>query len=143
MIFRALDSNGDFVFGHGRRDYFRESDAIAADIRTALLLFLRDAFWDIGAGIDWWNLLGGKNPRAQTEILLQTRRTILSREGVVRVNYLDFSMDNSTRGLSIRYGVDTVYSHQIEDVVYETPLGFTDALGRYLADDKARVLVPS
>ena len=140
MIFRALDSNGDFVFGHGQRDYLRRNRAISEDIRTALLLFLRDAFWDLDAGIDWWNLLGGKNPRAQTEILLQTRRTILSREGVIRVNSLTFSMDRDSRALSLQYRIDTVFDVDFEDEVRVAPLAFTDALGALLVDQDGNYL---
>lgn len=140
MIFRALDSDGDFVFGHGQRDYLRRNRAISEDIRTALLLFLRDAFWDIDAGIDWWNLLGGKNPTAQTEILLQTRRTILSREGVVRVNSLTFDMDRTSRKLSLQYRIDTVFGVDFEDEVHVEPLAFTDALGSLLVDHEGNYL---
>jgi hypothetical protein len=140
VIFRAIDTDGDFVFGHGGRDYFREDGAISADIKTALLLFLRDAFWAIDEGIDWWALLGGKNPQAQTEILLQTRRTILSREGVLRVNDLTYTLDRNTRALSVQYNIDTIYSGQVREILYLAPLGFTDHLGAYLVDENGNYL---
>ena len=140
MIFRALDTNGDFCFGHGKQDYLRRIDAIREDIRTALLEFLNDAFWAPSDGIDWWNLLGGKNPAATTNILLQTRRTILSRYGVVRVDSLNYQMDRTTRALSIQYTVFTIFSGFIEDIIYLDPIGFNDSFGNLLVDSEGNVL---
>lgn len=140
MIFRTLDLNGDFTFGHGSRDYSRTDRAISEDIRTALLLFLKDAFWDIDSGIDWWNLLGGKNPAAQNGILLQTRSTILSRYGVVRVNDMSYTMDRSSRALSITYNIDTIYTRQFQEIVYADPIGFTTDLGELLIDSNGYIL---
>lgn len=140
MIFRTLDQNGDFMFGHGKRDYLHRDKAISEDIRTALLLFLKDAFWDVDSGIDWWNLLGGKNPTAQNEILLQTRRTILSRYGVVKVNDLSYVMDRTSRGLSIIYNIDTIFTHQYEEIVYANPIGFTDSSGNAFIDSDGYTL---
>jgi len=143
MIFRALDSDGDFTFGRGRQNYLRRVEAIRADIRTALLLFLRDAFWDMDSGIDWWNLCGGRQPRAQADLLSQTRRTILSREGVTQINFFDVVYTPGSRNLSIQYSVSTVYSGILEDIIDGDPFAFSDSSGNFLVDENSNYLVPN
>ena len=65
MITRALINNpdpkldNDWTFGKGRQSYLRHEAAIKQSIRTRLMSFLGDCFFDINAGIDWWRFLGG------------------------------------------------------------------------------------
>jgi hypothetical protein len=118
--FRGITGSGDWTFGAGRESYFRDSAAIAADIRTALLLFLNDCFFAMTTGIDWWNLLGAKNPVAKENIVIQTRATILSREGVVRVNSVEAAVNPTTRKVTLKYDIDTIYSRNLRGFL-QTP----------------------
>lgn len=112
-IFRGISASNDWQFGQGVGSYFKRDKAIAADLKTALLFFLNDCFFAMTTGIDWWNLLGAKNPTAKNNILLQTRKTILSREGVVRINSVDAIIDSANRRVTINYNIDTIYSRNI------------------------------
>lgn len=107
MIVRALDTNHDFTFGKGKQSYKKENDAIMQNIKTRLLSFLNDCFFDVDAGIDWYTLLGKKN--TENEIILSCRATILKTEGVVTVNSLSASV-NSDRRISINVNLETIYS---------------------------------
>lgn len=113
QIFRGITRDGDWTFGKGRASYFRNDLAIRTDIETALKIFLGEIFWDLGTGVDWWNLLGGKNPAAQAGIILQTRQVINKVDGVVRINKVNSSLDVSTRKLTVTYNVDTIFSRQV------------------------------
>lgn len=58
MIIRALDENHDWTFGKGKGNYNRFEKAVAENLQTRLLSFLGDCFFDLSAGIDWFNLMG-------------------------------------------------------------------------------------
>lgn len=109
MKIRALDSNGDWVFGQGRGSYFVGLDAIIQDIDTALHIFLGECFWDMTFGVDWFNLIGAKAPIAQENIVLQCRQIISTRIGVSRINFVEVNFVNFRRELNIRYDISTIY----------------------------------
>lgn len=117
QIFRGIDADGDFFFGQGRSNYLRNNDAIQADIKTALQMFLGECFWSTGTGVDWWNLVGGKNPAAQAGILLQTRTVILSVDGVVQINSVSVSYSSGTRHLALQYSINTIFSRNVTGTV--------------------------
>lgn len=114
--FRGINGSDDWSFGQGRNSYFTKQQAIAADIKTKLLFFLNDCFWAMDFGVDWWNLLGTKNPQAKVGILLATRSTIISCAGVVRINSVTTKLD-AQRRLTLLYNVDTIYSRSVSGAV--------------------------
>lgn len=103
MIVRAIDINGDWEFGKGKNDYKRNRDALAQMIQTRLLSFLGDCFFDLAAGIDWFNLLGGKD-RTALELAIST--TILNTQGVTGLLLLAIN-ETPNRLFTIRYRVQT------------------------------------
>lgn len=109
MIVRALDSNGDWTFGKGQNDYKSANNAVAQNIQTRLLSFLGDCFFDVTAGIDWFNLLGGKD---QLALNLAVSATILNTENVTGILQLFLTFTPRTRSISIQYQVQTIYSTQ-------------------------------
>ncbi len=113
MIFRAIKSDNDWTFGQGKGSYLTKNAAIMANVKTSLYFFLNDCFFAMNVGIDWWNLLGGKNPAAKNGILLQTRETLRKCYGVVRINQIDAVVDPITRKLVVSYTVDTIYSRSV------------------------------
>ena len=111
IIFRGLDSTGDWQFGFGLSSYLTGQQEIATDIQTALQCLFGDAFWDATFGVDWLNLLGSVS--SQNEIVLQTRKIILSRNGVVRINSVATSFNRQMRVLNITYNITTIYSQSV------------------------------
>lgn len=107
MIVRAIDNVGDWLFGKGRNDYRQNQAAIAQNIQTRLNSFLGDCFFDTGAGIDWFNLLGGKD---QTALNLAINAVILNTEGVTGMLQLGANLDETTRVFLVQYKVQTIYS---------------------------------
>jgi len=118
--FRGIDMNNDWLFGQGRQSYFRENDAIMADIRTALLMVVGDFFAAADAGVDWWNLTGGMNPTAKNEVIRQCRVAIAGIAGVVRINSVDAAFSPTTRKLTVTYDVATVFTQSIQGTLTKT-----------------------
>lgn len=109
MKIRALDADGDWVFGQGRGSYLVGIEAIVQDIETALHVFLGEAFWDMAFGVDWFNLIGAKANVAQQNIILQCREIIATREGVTKINRVEVTFTDFRRTLSIQYDISTIY----------------------------------
>jgi hypothetical protein len=104
MIVRSLDSNHDWNFGRGSYDYLAGIDAVVQDIDTRLSSFLNDCFFDLLAGIDWFNLLGTKNING---LILAIKTVILNTEGVTSLVEISHELDEQ-RNLTIIYSVNTV-----------------------------------
>lgn len=107
MRVRAIDINGAWLYGKGQNDYLTGNAAVAQNIKTRLLSFLGDCFFDLGAGLDWFNYLGSKDRLA---IDLAVSATILNTNGVTGIRQLSITLSPSTRQLSIQYQVQTVFS---------------------------------
>ncbi len=113
MRVRALDINGDFTYGKGQNDYNTGNPAVVEMINTRLLCFLGDCFFDTGAGIDWFGLLGGKN---QTALNLAVSATILNTPDengthlITGINQLSVVLNRATRNISISYQAISIYS---------------------------------
>ena len=112
MRFRGVDSNGDWVFGKGRNSYLTDDEALMLNIKTRLLEFLGDCFFDMEKGIDWWNLMGGKNLR---KVLVDVQRTILRSYQVKRIVNMEYSLKN--RVLSISIAIEFLDGEILTDTV--------------------------
>lgn len=106
MIVRSLDLNGDWNFGKGQNDYLSANKAIAQNVATRLRSFLGDCFFDIKAGVDWFNLLGSKN---RVGLELAVRSVILNTELVTGISSFSLVLD-SNRKVSMTYSINTVYT---------------------------------
>jgi hypothetical protein len=108
MIIRALDLDGDWTFGLGKQNYLQDNNAIALNIKTRILEFLNDCFFNTSAGLDWFRLLGTRN--TVQEIILNCRGVILQSEGVMKLTKIDAVFNPQSRILTLSYAVDTVYT---------------------------------
>lgn len=113
MIFRTLDDNHDWQWGAGNQSYATGNKAIGLNIKTRILSWVGDCFFDQTAGIDWWNRLGSKNQRQLLE--LDLRRIILQSEGVVGINSFDVVVTG--RKFSATYNINTVYSKEYTETI--------------------------
>lgn len=113
MIFRNLDSNGDWTFGKGKENYSKLNTAIGLNIKTRIQSWVNDCFFALNEGIDWYNRLGSKNQRALLEQDL--RRIILQSEGVTGIISFDTILNN--RDISVNYSVETIYTQSYQETV--------------------------
>ena len=118
MRVRALDSSHDFTFGAGNSNYLVANAAIAQNINTRLSSFLGNCFFDLGAGLDWFNLLGSKD---QTALQLAISSVILNTTGVTSLGEVNLSLATS-REFSVSYTAVTVYSTVTANYTFNTTL---------------------
>ncbi len=111
MIFRNLTDDGDWKFGKGIQDFAKKDQAIGLNVRTRLLSWVNDCFFDQKAGIDWVNRLGSKGQRALLE--LDLRRVIQQSENVTALTSFDTILNN--RNFQANYAVNTIYSQEFQD----------------------------
>jgi hypothetical protein len=107
MSVRALDVNGDWTFGSGRNNYLTGNAAVGQEIRSNLLSFLRDCFFSMADGIDWFAILGFKNTQS-AQLAIAGR--ILNTPGVTGIKKLQVDLAPGSRRISVSYQVQTVYS---------------------------------
>ena len=114
--FRTLDENGDISFGKGLNNYASENDAIRLDVKTRILSWVDDCFFDMQAGVDWYNRLG---KFGQAGLLEQDiKNIILKTEGVREIT--NISLTTSGRSFSFNYDVTTIYSTSFSDLIERT-----------------------
>lgn len=113
MLFRNLDANGDWTFGAGLSNLAIQNEAIALNIRTRILSWVGDCFFDVKAGIDWVNRLGSKNQAVLLD--LDLRRIILTTEGVTGL--VSFDIVTKDRAFTANYTVNTIYGKEYTDTL--------------------------
>ncbi len=115
MIFRNLDKNDDWTFGKGKNDYLSKNEAIGLDIKTRILSWVNDCFFDFTAGIDWFSRMGSKS---QTNLLELDIRNILTKtDGVTGITNLDVNFNFSSRDFNVNYNIDTVFSKSYQKTI--------------------------
>lgn len=110
MIVRQVDSNNDFTFGGGKGNYISAQLAISQNVKTRIMEFLGDCFFNTQAGIDWFNLM---DKGREADLLKSIQLTILGTEGVVGINSFDYTLVD--RKLTVSYDVKTIYSQSYVD----------------------------
>lgn len=103
MKYRALDQNGDYVFGNNNQDYIDGVDAIAQAIRTKILLFYGEWWENIGVGIPMFqSIIGERNPEAlkQSVSLLVTER-VLETPGVLSIENVEITREGRALDMTI------------------------------------------
>jgi len=97
MRVSRLDKSGDWQMGQ----WLSGSQAIAQNVTTRLKSFKFDWFLDIGAGIDWLQLLGARG--TQKRILREIERVTLGTPGVVRLTGLDLTLQGRDAKIFLSY----------------------------------------
>jgi len=114
MIIRAIDEDGDWTFGKGKSSYKRDQLALNQNLKTKLLEWKGDCFFDNGAGIDWKNRLA---KRSQLIPLQNDIRSLIAKvDGVVEVLTVDVSFNSISRKLDLSYSVKTIYSTESNSI---------------------------
>lgn len=114
MIIRALTGTHDWQFGKGKESYLRNDQAIMLNVKTRLLSFYQDCFFDSEFGIDWINLMSNRS--TQQEIILNCRGVILQSYGIVKVNSIDV-LEITNRRIQLTYNADTIFTRRISSTV--------------------------
>lgn len=108
MRVRKQDENGDYVFGNGQADFFRDSpEAVGQVVQTRLKLWLGEWFLDVLEGTPYLQGVIGKNSQVTSENVLRAR--ILGTQGVKQILSFSSNIDPNNRKLSPNVSIDTIY----------------------------------
>ena len=107
MIFREIDSVGDWNFGAGKQSYATDVEAIELNIRTRILSWLGDCFFALQEGVDWKNRLDTGQQEALTN---EIRTLLLQSDGVTAINSIRSNFDSEKRSFLIQYDIQTIFS---------------------------------
>lgn len=108
MRYRKLSSTGDYTFGHGQSDFWRDvPDAVAQSVQTRLRLQTGTWFLDLNEGIDWRTKVLGKYTADVRDTTIRSR--ILGTTGVTEITAYSSSLNRETRGFSVNTTISTVY----------------------------------
>jgi hypothetical protein len=118
MIVRALNSSHDWTFGKGQNNYLSGNAATVQLINTRLNSFLGDCFFDLGAGVNWFNFIGSKNIVGLNLSIAAVILNTSDYQGNQLVQYINqlYVTLTSQRALSIAYNVQTVYSTVSDEI---------------------------
>lgn len=105
-IVRGIDNVGDWVFGLGKQSYRTKVEMVAQRIITHIRSWYGNCFFDLTAGIDWYNYLGNK--KTERKILLSCRHEMIKIQEITAIRDLSLSVDEYRR-VTIYYEVETIY----------------------------------
>lgn len=106
MATRSVDINNDWVFGNSLLNYKIELDEVKQNIITSLKSWVGDCFFDLEAGVDWYNYLGsyGQEENLKNNII----EVVNNVEGVITVENYDAYLTDE-RKLVINLVISTIY----------------------------------
>lgn len=108
MRYRKLTADGDYSFGAGQLDFYRDvPEAVAQAVQTRLLLWLGEWFLDIDSGTPYMLTVLGKKTKTEADVTIQDR--ILGTEGVINIEDYQSTIDQDTRRMSVTCTINTVY----------------------------------
>jgi hypothetical protein len=108
MRYRKLDTNGDYVIGHGPNEFWVDvADGVAQSIDTRLGLWVGEWFLDLTAGTPWLGQILGSGTRGTRDLAIQSR--ILGSPGVTGITDYSSTESTTTRNLDVSGRVDTIY----------------------------------
>jgi hypothetical protein len=110
MIFRSLDGNWDWSFGRGKSDYATDSEAIAYDVKSKILSWIGDCFFDDTAGIDWKNIIGTKDQKSQLDRAI--KKIVVDEYGIVDLSFFESEIIDRSYHCNLRF--KTIFNETIE-----------------------------
>jgi len=104
MIVRALDTNGNWVFGRGKSSYKKGLDAIKQSIMTRLKSWKYNCYFAPEDGVDYNNYL---DIGTKDLLDLNIKNVILGTYGVIRIT--SYVSTISVRAITISCYVVTIF----------------------------------
>ncbi len=115
MRYRKLTPSGDYSFGNGQDDFYRDvPESVGQACKTRLLLWLGEWFLDIEEGTPFMQGILGKYSVDVANTTIQDRA--LGTQGLVDLTNYVSTIDPDTRGLSVEFSIDTIYGPTVVQV---------------------------
>ena len=109
MRYRKQSADGDYTFGNGQSDFWRDQpEAVAQAAKTRMELWLGEWFLNIDEGTPYLQGILGKHDKPIADITIQER--LLNTQGATDLSDYESVLDPQTRRLSVVKAVlDTIY----------------------------------
>lgn len=108
MRYRKLSASGDYTFGNGQNNFYRDiPQAPGQAVQTRLQLWLGEWYLNIDEGTPYLLSILGKHSKDQANVTLQER--ILETQGVTNLNNFVSEINQTTRMMTATADVDTIY----------------------------------
>ncbi len=108
MRYRKRTDDGDYTFGNGQADFWRDvPEAVGQAVETRLELWLGEWFLDTSDGTPYMQGVLGKHSQELANITIQTRA--LGTQGVTNLTDFLSEINPDTRGMSAQFSIDTIY----------------------------------
>ena len=116
MRYRKLTADGDYSFGQGQLDFWRDvPDAPAQAVQTRLLLWRGEWFLDVEEGTPYMEGVLGKHSKTTADTTIQDR--ILGTQAVIGFSDYASALNPDTRKLTVTaVSVDTIYGPTAVDL---------------------------
>lgn len=134
MRYRKQSLTGDYTFGSGQANFYRdEPNAVAQAVKTRLQLWVGEWFLDTDEGTLYFQGVLGKYSLETANITIQQR--VLGTQGIVNYENYQSSLNANTRGMTARFTVNTIYS--VTSVPVEIPI---TPMGDYLTTEGGLII---
>jgi hypothetical protein len=108
MRYRKLSLLGDYTFGNGQLNFYRDvPDAVAQAVKTRLLLWLGEWFLNLEEGTPYMQGILGKYSKEVADTTIQER--VLDTQGVLNIENYESILDTTNRSLSVSFTLNTIY----------------------------------
>jgi hypothetical protein len=112
MKFRSIDTDNDWNVGRGVQSYATDLQALTLNLRTRILSWVGDCFFDLDAGVDWKNLL---EYNQKTQLIDAIKAIAFRTAGVLRVYDIVLTVTNRTAGIA--FSVDTIFGPNVQNAI--------------------------
>lgn len=108
MRYRKLTADGDYSFGNGQADFYRDvPEAVGQSVLTRLRLWLGEWYLDITQGTPYPTGVLGKKTKEQADVTIQDR--ITTTDGMVDIQNYTSAVDPDNRDMTVSVDLDTIY----------------------------------
>jgi hypothetical protein len=109
LIYRRLDSNGDYTFGQSKQNFLSDINAVAQAILTRLRLLKGEWWEDTTEGLPLFQQILGTRGTNKKVVDSLIRSRILDTTGVSGIETYESTFDGETRAYTFTATVNTDY----------------------------------
>ncbi len=115
MRYRKLSADGDYTFGNGQKDFWRDvPEAVGQACKTRLLLWLGEWFLDIEEGTPYMQGVLGKHSVELANTTIQDR--VHGTQGLTDITNYVSAKNPDTRSFGVSFTIDTIYGPSEVDI---------------------------
>ncbi len=108
MRYRKLTANGDYSFGNGQLDFYRDvPEAVGQAVKTRILLWVGEWFLDTSEGTQFMLGILGKHSKEVADRTIRDR--VLKTQGVTNIETYESTIDPDSRLLTVTLTINTIY----------------------------------